>query len=1390
MASRELKYCEYFDVNEKYFPCIDESAINNGAAWDDTYPHETFIELLKLTEKMLGGTTNRSIWIHGAYGTGKSRCVYTLKKLMEVPEDEVRTYWKKFEPLKKETALLEKIIGHKQQGIVPVFRYATGSITTARLLFFAVQESIMKSLKLHNMPYKGEKSLKECVIAWLEDPSHNRFMNDLLEKPKWKSVFSQSTSDELINTLKKNNDVLELMDNIFKLAAQEGITAFDLTADSLRDWVLDVIRTNKIKIVFIWDEFNDYFKQNATSLSEFQKIVSISQEAPFYFIIVTHPLSSIVNGYAATDKSNPWSVVQQRFNKVEITLPDNIAFDLIGHAFSVKKAAADKWNEMTNDLYASITSASDAVVETIKTKNCGIMRNILPIHPMAALALKNIASAFQSNQRSMFDFIKTSKDMEDVKAFQWFIQNTSPLSNRPLLTIDMLWNFFYEKNREYLTSDIKLILDTFPQQNSLKENEKIVLKTILIMQAIDQRLSGSIPILKPTDQNLSYAFEGEDELENSCKGIAKSLVSKGVLIENFIGDGKKMYSVAVIAGDNAKIELNKKQIREKLNTSKLVTEGEALATALGLSPALKLRYAIDIESGKLPVVTMSDFKRAMDVLKHKDSKWRFYAVLALASTEDEAQSFRTLIQQTMTNVEYKNITVIDALSSPLGLEALEQYVEYSAMAMYYQSNNNQQSKENARKAKDVLERDWKNRIHDGQFIVFNYANQLGEKAVGANAVQSILQSIVLKRFGHVLDFTKGLSETQLKLTVAKQVSKYGMALNDEVKGLIAGCEKTILGKFWSKKEYWNDESLAPEHIVVMKKAVDKTISDAFKTSGKISFGHIYDYLETNFGLSPCNLNAFIIGFLLKEYNSEPYRYMDADGYRDSMTPDKLSEMIGNYMGKSIPKDTYIVNLTEEEKAFYEFTETAWNILPNTCSAPQQAGGNVRSKMKDLSYPVWCLEDVDTTGVFDLVKLYIKLVQSPGDVAHNIANEIGKIAIQRQHAAQNLKELLTIENCKKGMCLFLDRFENGKLMTLAKEINAEDVVLSDIKALFSVENSALWIDATGEDEIRKLITEYEVIKYTNSLLNMRTHTKEDAFNAWREVLKFIGFSCESIIAKKPTLKQFFDYLLNIVNSADMLPDNMKLFLSEMHVHNAEIRYILNNPVLTFIEIYKPYLDGFSDVECEEIKHSIQNEMFTMSAMNSNATVKTAAEDYKKKQLKTQLYKLWNDYTKSKNPRVWSERYRTPILICIPSVAYAEAKKTFATLNNNAPSETDIKDALLFLKGANFFDEITSEEYRNNCFMEHLLGNYASLLQDISAVRDTLETMGINAYEWNDNPSIKAKLKDMAQAEYNAGGSEKVIKIIEKMDGPELKNWLIDAVKKDMELGVKIIIHEEN
>ena len=584
--------------------------------------------------------------------------------------------------------------------------------------------------------------------------------------------------------------------------------------------------------------------------------------------------------------------------------------------------------------------------------------------------------------------------------------------------------------------------------------------------------------------------------------------------------------------------------------------------------------------------------------------------------------------------------------------------------------------------------------------------------------------------------------------------------------------------------------LASEHIVIIKNDIQEMIAEAFMSTGKISIGDIYEHLAADYGFSPCNLSAFLIGFLLKEYSKDPYRYMDAEGHSDAMTPDKLSEMIGNYIAKK-PKNAYIVNLTEKERAFYELTKSAWSITRNA-SSPQQAGTFVHEKMRELIYPVWCLEEVDTTGAFDLVKLYIKLVKDKGDDAHDVANEIGTIVMQRPSVTQNLKELLSGENCKKGIQLFIEGFEGGKLYNIAKDINADDRVLADIKRVFSVEYSALWDRTTGEDEIRKLITEYEVVKSTNAFLNGSAKTKETAFKAWREEVKFMRFSSEAVRAKRPMLQKFFDHLLGIAKNEEVLPERLKAFLAEMTEHETEIRAILQKPLAVFKEIYAPYLEGFSDVECEDIKNSITIDMFTATETVCNAAVKKAAEDYKKSQKRNQLQKLWEEKVGSlETPRAWSDHYLTPILCCVKKEQYTEAKKAFATLNGDSgQNEKDIEEALSFLNKADFFAHLDSVAYRDECFKKTIVGDLASLLSNVNDVRKALKGTYISAYEWMDDPMIKDKLHKLAVAEYGAGGSDRVVSLIKNMPDDELKEWLIQAAKKDMGLGVKIIKNKEN
>ena len=120
-----MKYSEYFEINQNYYPEINPDSIKDPEnKWQFTYPHKTFIELLEAAERMLARETGKDkhgIWVEGSYGTGKSRVVWTLENLLTCPAEEVRQYFNNFDALRKKPDLRDKLLAHKEGKIITAF---------------------------------------------------------------------------------------------------------------------------------------------------------------------------------------------------------------------------------------------------------------------------------------------------------------------------------------------------------------------------------------------------------------------------------------------------------------------------------------------------------------------------------------------------------------------------------------------------------------------------------------------------------------------------------------------------------------------------------------------------------------------------------------------------------------------------------------------------------------------------------------------------------------------------------------------------------------------------------------------------------------------------------------------------------------------------------------------------------------------------------------------------------------------------------------------------------------------------------------------------------------------------------------------------------------------
>lgn len=124
------KYREYFDIDPEYFPQVNKDIIESQPdLWKKFYPHETFVRLVKDTISILSRKQKVSLWVEGAYGTGKSHAVLTLKKLLEASEEDTKQYFEKFQDqLSNDLFNSFQQIKSGEQKILTVHRYGSSDI--------------------------------------------------------------------------------------------------------------------------------------------------------------------------------------------------------------------------------------------------------------------------------------------------------------------------------------------------------------------------------------------------------------------------------------------------------------------------------------------------------------------------------------------------------------------------------------------------------------------------------------------------------------------------------------------------------------------------------------------------------------------------------------------------------------------------------------------------------------------------------------------------------------------------------------------------------------------------------------------------------------------------------------------------------------------------------------------------------------------------------------------------------------------------------------------------------------------------------------------------------------------------------------------------------------
>lgn len=1389
------KYKDYFDIDPDYFPAVNPDVIkSNPELWKKFYPHETFIKLIKDIVSVLNRQQKQNIWVEGAYGTGKSHAVLTLKHLLDSTEQETKEY---FETFNLDQDLLKKFLYVKSEGkIITVHRYASSSIKGDNDLFIAIQESIEQALRDAGIDNAAHGAMKDAVVKYLSDEYNKQYFNGLVTGP-YASLFGGSDADKIIKDLQEyTEDALrELMRKIFKVANERQIRAFTLDDKGLCEWIRETIRQNKLNaIVFIWDEFTEYFQNNMTALTGFQTMLELSETEHFCFIPVTHKSEAL---FSAQDTMK--NKILGRFVRPRcvIELPENMAFQLMGAAMQ-KNSDPVIYQEWTEEILPDLCdrTVNSRVIVGKQTKlNDEQMRGILPIHPYAASLLKHISTSFDSNQRSMFDFIKNDRG-DDTHAFQWFIKNCGPLDDNPLLTIDMLWNFFYDMGKESLALSIRQILDNYPRLSraNLLEDEKRVLKAVLLFQAISFEVRDSVDLFLANEKNLNSAFEGSD-LEGKASHIAEKLVRDKILYKKIVGKND-VYSVLIGEMSEDQIEKHKKKYLTK-TTSSLITDG-ALDEAIELPAALKLRY-------KLVYAGITDFeqttKKCMNEAE-RDGK-HLYGVVTFAKDSSERLALSQKITTKLNENPDTPVIFIDCSKTLLGEEQFAEWVEFKAKADYHSGKDKDQSTQNSNYANDVL-KNWRKNIKDGEFVYYSKVRLNGETLATEDALMDELCAYNRKIFTNGLECYNVIAN-MWTLNAARQGAECG--LKEEIAGTFRSSNpntklEVALNGAWKVQDYWT--SSPSLNISAIKARLEELMRTKLRRDGRISIRTIFETLsEAPYGFMPCNLSAFILGFLLKEYCGGKYTWSD-DTTSDELTVDKMKEMIHEILQQEKTpnpryRDKYIVTMPQEVKAFIDITSKAFGISKSQCTSVEAARERVRAKMRELSFPIWTLDyiiegesiDTDVEVVKRLVELYGFLannVKEETDMSENdIAIEIGKISLKNASAISDLEKLFTAEKCQIGIKAFLDVYKDGELIKLANAVNDGNQYINVLRSKFAVDAANwVWRKGTAEAVIDSVILEYQIIEESNKCVGTSKSYK-DALRAWSGKANNMRLSFSAIKNDVDDLDVLLGYIYEICTTDQLQEQHKQAFLDSMKIFGAKFVDFYNNRQNdVFKKVCDFELTGLSDADKDKVYGAMPMGCFTKDKVGYSNLVAQMVEEQKKGLNSMKLRNIWREKTNTSSPYQWSEQFSMPIFAMLAEQEVTVCRKIFATINSNKADAKDISDAITYLENAKFFDFLSDASQRDKMFVKNIIRDNAVMLSNIAEVKDYLRSHVTDVpYYWFGSPSVQSTLNKWAEAKYNKDGYEIAFQKIDQMSAEDVKKYLKDLIKNNKNVGVEII-----
>lgn len=1386
-------YSDYISVNREFVPVFSVYADKQYPNyWKAFYPHSTFISILENLISSLEGTSAEkrlSLWISGAYGTGKSFASFVIKHILEEDAESVRGYFEKY---RISQTLLSRLEGIKSKGdILVVHRSSSADIVGPNRLFTAIQESVKQALRDKGYTKIGGQTLYDNVLDILKDPestynfrnAFSKYRNKFLEYPSAESV---------VEGLEKlgPDDSLTLLDRIIEVADLSGVN-LARSANDVVMWIKEIIELNNLyAIVFIWDEFTQFFYNNQKAVDCLQEIAHSSSNIPFYFFLITHKTHSQFIHDTDTRK-----VLEARFKISRIEMANTTAFMLMRQALDFVPDLKAEWDNIASNLWINVKKSVENTIkkysEDIKDED---LKGLLPLHPFAAFLLQWISESVNSNQRTMFQFLCSDPNASATEKhnFRWFIQNHD-INKWPYLTCDYIWDYFFELTNDDLDDKAKNAIihyNTYYKQCE-NENENRVLKVVLLLTAIQQEKGRGISnLLRPTLYNISAAFAGTP-IADDIQRIMRRFVEKGIVGSMPEGNDILYITQSQTIDPEKEKELESQMLVEH-SFEKLIDNPEYdLASSFTLSGYAAQRFEVRC-------CTHRNLRSKMKEFIYLDAN-KIPLVFLFSKTEEDAVKNQQAIEATIVEQE-RDFIIVDISSQPLSELEYRNFIKCKVRSAYFLKININEAKLNEEQAKNII-KNWKTRINHTTITFYSKVSD-PLNISGISQFRKRIDELNSKIYPYSLETLTSNDRFFSPTGYSAKVSMMGMdqeSIMSSYQYLAQFKSKMVEDNIWNNADYYKT---VPYHALSqMKQAVEKCIAKNFDTKSSICIADIWNVLKDKpFGLMECTGTAFVMGFLLKEYANSGYYRKDGIKNNVPLTHDNLADMIyGIVKGLKNADSLYIVKMTEEHKQFCKYSGEIFKLSVDKQNSIQDVLMGIREALPNMDFPLWALkyyiEQNDQYGIKDqvlpIIDLYCEFVSYTKEngrdetkVAEDIVRAINKDAVIKDY----LREVYNSQNLKTGMDLYITQY-NKDLAPLAKRLSIDKGYISDVKARLTEYSAWLWDKGEIDKRIDEVYNDYKLIEAINQILPQPVSSFADAAVSIKNRLSAIKMPYEFLRSEINRLEPLFLELINIYRTVDFKEVNKQMLYKELIEHADEFKSFYNNQQRIFQEKIELLVgNNLDNDELEHLYTHAETGVLLKPLEDFEATIKQVLTQYQTNKKYNLLVNKWRERTGTQSPAHWSKEHMIPIL-CLFTDCVSEAKEVFDIINSGRASVSDNKIAMAISfiennKGMALLHDISK---CRDIYKKYIAGDYDLLINDIEEVQNLIVSkLGTNVYEWVIKKSaIDEIVKEYGNEKYKESYYHEVFSKIDRLPAEQVKEYLKELIKNEPLVGIKIM-----